>query len=136
MVERLANEDQLAAVMSNAMAFSLMMQGTKIRNGLEKTAVVAEDVAILADPTAGLLAYWLLTHPEEKRLREEAGRIALELMANAGYDPRQAPEAWRLLAPKKMPKDPSVLKYPSRAGYQLGFLKLESEPLQVSKPEP
>jgi len=135
-VERLANEDQLAAVMSNAMAFSLMMQGTKIRNGLEKTAVVAEDVAILADPTAGLLAYWLLTHPEEKRLREEAGRIALELMANAGYDPRQAPEAWRLLAPKKMPKDPSVLKYPSRAGYQLGFLKLESEPLQVSKPEP
>jgi hypothetical protein len=35
-----------------------------------------------------------------------------------------------------MPKDPSVLKYPSRAGYQLGFLKLESEPLQVSKPEP
>jgi hypothetical protein len=57
-------------------------------------------------------------------------------MADAGYDPRQAPEAWRLLAPKKMPKDPSLLKYPSRAGYQLSFLRLGGEPSQSSPPAP
>jgi hypothetical protein len=136
-VERLANDDQLAAIMANAMAFTVMIQGAKVeKTGLEKTAEVAEDIAILADPTAGLLAYWLVDEPEQIRLREQAGRIALALMADAGYDPRQAPEAWRRLAPKKMPKDPSLLKYPGRAGYQLSFLKQEREPPQPSPPAP
>lgn len=136
-VARLANEDQLAAIMSNAMAFTLMLQGAKVRaTALEKIAEGAGEAAILAYPEFGLPAYWVVEQAEQIKLREQAGRIALALMADAGYDPRQAPEAWRLLAPKKMPKDPSLLKYPSRAGYQLSFLRLGGEPSQSSPPAP
>jgi hypothetical protein len=67
-------------------------------------------------------------------MQEQAGRIALTLMADAGYDPQQAPEAWRLLASKKSPKDLSALQYPSRAEYQLGILRLDGEPAQSRVP--
>jgi hypothetical protein len=62
---------------------------------------------------------------EQIQMEEQRGRIALALLADAGYDPRQAPEAWRLLDPKHAPADPSALAYPSRSGYQLGILNLQ-----------
>jgi hypothetical protein len=46
---------------------------------------------------------------EQIQMEEQRGRIALALLADAGYDPRQAPEAWRLLDPKHAPADPSAL---------------------------
>jgi len=41
--------------------------------------------------------------------------MALALMADAGFDPYQEPEAWRLLAPERLPKDLTKLKDPSAA---------------------
>ena len=51
--------------------------------------------------------------------------MALALMADAGVDPWQAPEAWRRVAPKVLPKDWETVKFPSRGGYQLGILNLQ-----------
>ena len=136
-VERLANEDQLAAIMANGVAYSIEAQSARLRaeilgfDGAELTGVVVGSFVPGVDAGAsvgGLVA----NHEIEKRMREQAGRIALTLMADAGFDPRQAPEAWRVLAPKKLPKDLASLKYPTRAGYQLGFLRLETEPPQAS----
>jgi hypothetical protein len=67
----------------------------------------------------------IVAHKIEMRMEEQRGRVALALLTEAGYDPWQAPEAWRLLAPKKLPGDVSSLKYPSRSGYQLGILNLQ-----------
>ena len=36
----------------------------------------------------------------------------MALLADGGYDPWEAPEAWRLLAPKHLPNDLGSLKYP------------------------
>jgi len=58
-------------------------------------------------------------------LEEQRGRVALSLLADAGYDPRQAPEAWKLLEPKHLPADVSTLKYPNRSWYQLSVLNLQ-----------
>jgi Domain of unknown function (DUF5666) len=129
-VARLGNEDQLAAVLANGVAFSLIMQGIKIRtNGLEKAGEVADDIALVADPVGTLLIDGtigsIVSHEYAMKLREQAGRISLALMTDAGYDPWQAPEAWRLLAPKNLPSDLSSLKYPSRSGYQLGILNVQ-----------
>jgi len=55
-------------------------------------------------------------------MNEQRWRVALELMAEAGYDPWQSPEAWRLVAPGKLPADIGTLKYPDRSGYQLSIL--------------
>lgn len=49
----------------------------------------------------------------------------MALLANGGYDPWEAPEAWHLLAPKHLPNDLGSLKYLDRSGYQLGILNLQ-----------
>jgi hypothetical protein len=60
-----------------------------------------------------------------RKLEDQRGRVALGLLADAGYDPWQAPEAWRRLDPKQLPKDMSRLKYPGRARYQLEILGMQ-----------
>ena len=112
--------------MANGVAWSMMAQSARlVSENLELLgAVIAGDVAAAFVPGAGLatdVGVNVAGHVINRHMQEEAGRIALTLMADARYDPQQAPEAWRLLAPKKMPKDASQLKYPSRAGYQLQF---------------
>jgi hypothetical protein len=140
-VERLGNDDQLAAIMANGVAWSMMAQSARlISENLELlSALIAGDVAEAFVPGANLAAYVgvdIAARDIYKHMQEEAGRIALALMADGGYDPLQAPEAWRLLAPKRMPKDASQLKYPSRAGYQLSFLKMERESQQQNQLAP
>jgi hypothetical protein len=51
--------------------------------------------------------------------------MALQLVADAGFDPWQAPEAWRLLAPKDPPRDVQSIKYPRESKYQLSILNLQ-----------
>ena len=64
----------------------------------------------------GVLVYFYVSH---------GVGIALSILADAGYDPWQAPEAWRLLEPKKPPTATDSLKYPSHSGYLLGVLNLQ-----------
>jgi len=139
-VERLKNDDQLAAVLADGVAFTLQHQSTRLiadeRIWLGEAAV--DVAAATLDPWLGLdLAFGeALTgaHPNTKDqvlADEQRGRIALALMADAGYDPWQAPEAWRLLGPKSLPKDMGALKYPSRSGYQLGILNLQYKPHEL-----
>jgi hypothetical protein len=61
----------------------------------------------------------------EARLQEEVARMALQLVADSGFDPWQAPEAWRLLAPKDPPRDVQSLNYTREGRYQLNILKLQ-----------
>jgi hypothetical protein len=140
-VERLANDDQLAAIMANGVAWSMMGQSARlVSENLELLGVIiAGDVAGAFVPGANLatdVGVDIAGREIYKHMQEQAGRIAVALLGDAGYDPLQAPEAWKRLAPKKMPKDPSLLKYPSRAAYQISFLKLEGGPLQLGSPLP
>ena len=89
---------------------------------------IAIDVAGAFVPGLGLavLGPGLFTSKEIATMQEERLRIALALMSDAGFDPWQAPEAWRLLAsPKKLPADLASLTYPDSSCYQLGILSLQ-----------
>jgi hypothetical protein len=59
------------------------------------------------------------------KMEDDRGRVALGLLADAGYDPWQAPEAWRLLAPKELPANTAKLKDPARSAYLKEILGLE-----------
>jgi hypothetical protein len=61
----------------------------------------------------------------ELALQQERLRIALALMHDAGYDPWQAPQAWRFLEPKKLPANLASLPYPDTSCYQIGILNLQ-----------
>lgn len=130
MIERLHSDDELAAVLASGIAANLQRQAARVVN--ENRVLFGGEVAsqVAAAFVPGLdIAYWVGESVAANKIKiameEERGRVALALMANAEYDPWQAPEAWRLLAPKHLPQNVSSLKYPSRSGYQLGILNLQ-----------
>ena len=111
-VNRLRSADLLAAVLADGIAGVLQLQAANARGFTIKDAA---EIAALGSfgATGGLVA-----HEVNKRIEEhERGRMALALMADAGFDPHQAPEAWLLLAPGHLPKDTSQLNDPERSRY-------------------
>jgi hypothetical protein len=126
-VERLATDDLLAAILAEGVAFGLQQQSAKLITEYRAIlgAGLAAEIGLLTVP-GGFLAVdfgtSIAVNRIELRMQEQRGRMALAMMADAGYDPWQAPEAWRLLGPKRLPASGDTLKYPDRSGYQLGIL--------------
>jgi hypothetical protein len=130
-IVRLKSDDQLAAILADRVAATLMAQVLALEPAQAKLAEAAELAAIAAlawDPVA-FLAGEAATIPVdraiEKHIEDHFGRIALALLADAGYDPWAAPEAWKLLDPKNPPSDLSKLNYPDRSEQMLSILKLQ-----------
>ena len=129
-VERLSNDDQLAALLADGVAYQLQRQGSAIvkENRYLAPVLIAGDTLGFLVPgvgTAALLVTNGAAHREAEAFMEQRARVALSLMADAGFDPHQAPEAWRITEPKHLPADQSTLKYPQISGYQLGILNLQ-----------
>ena len=125
-IERLSNDDQLAAVVADGVACNLQRQAA--RRVLTMRKEIALDVAGAFVPGVSLAAMFVpgvSTNNQEATMQEERLRIALALMNDAGYDPWQAPEAWRLLEPKKLPANLASVKYPDTSCYQIGILNLQ-----------
>jgi hypothetical protein len=136
-VQRLKNDDQLAAVLADGVAYNLQRQGARFvaANRIGEGAELAGDVAGAFVPGLGLVTAIGSGVAETRMLTamdEQRGRVALSLLADAGYDPREAPEAWRLLGPKHLPANLDGLKYPAHSGYQLGILKLQYAPASAA----
>jgi hypothetical protein len=122
---RFKNDDQLAAVLADGVAFGLQQEAPRVFE-LNQAALTRAAVMGAANlvPFGGLAAGSVYYLEHERVLHEQRWRVALQLMADAGYDPWQAPEAWRLAEPGKLPADTSTLKYPDRSGYQFALLNL------------
>ena len=126
---RFKSDDQLAAVLADGIARSVQKQAPPV---IQVTPAGVVEAAGLVGanfiPGGGLVAYAVASSTfgkyADRASEEQHERIALQLMADAGYDPWQSPEAWRLAKPKKLPPDTSTLKYPDRSGYQLSILNL------------
>ena len=126
-IDRLHNDDQLAAVLADGIALNIQLLPSRdlLEIGLINSAELTA-LSTLAGPVAGFAAAAGATsHDPLRRHEEDRGRIALGLMADAGYDPWQAPEAWRRLAPGELPRNPAKLKYPERSQYLIEILGLE-----------
>lgn len=125
MIERLPNDDQLAALLADGIACNLQRQTARLV--VDFRIQLAASVAEMFFPPAGFAALGrsVATGDVQEKLAEERLRIALALMQDAGYDPWQAPEAWRLVDPKKLPVDLASLDYTDAGCYQLSILKLQ-----------
>jgi hypothetical protein len=128
-IERLSNNDELAAVVADGVACNLQRQAarTVVVMRTELGVDLALDIAGAFVPGVGLARVGLGVGrgDEEEAMEEERLRLALMLMQDAGYDPWQAPEAWRFLEPKKLPAKLASLKYPDSSCYQIGILNLQ-----------
>jgi Domain of unknown function (DUF5666) len=123
--ERLKTDAELAAVLADGVASFLQWQSSAIV--LKYRELLGSEIvaAYLAGFSGTIAMHEAVERPIEIKLREQRDRMDLELIADAGYDSWAAPEAWRLLDPKKLPSDLTTLKYPSRSTYQLAILHEE-----------
>jgi len=116
-VERLNNDSQLAAVIADAIAFTMENEAFRMRGVVPGVAVAS--FAYL-NPLTGPLIAWGATdiaRSEIERVRDEqSDRVGLGLLRDAGFDIDQAPLAWWLLA-SKTSKPISKILMPHRAGY-------------------
>jgi hypothetical protein len=127
-VDRLKSDNQLAAVIADGVACNLQRLAARTVVAMRKELGVdiAVDVALAFVPGIGFAVFNSgIAGKEEATMQEERLRIALALMNDAGFDPWLAPEAWRLVVPKKLPADIASLTYPDASCYQLGILNLQ-----------
>lgn len=129
LVERMQNDDQLATALAMPIAVLLQRQGIgkemrewpAVRDQLTTAAVYA-GIGYLGAFGLDMVGA-LPDHKIEVRAEEQVGRIAISLVADAGYDPWQAPEAFRLLAEKRS-HGSWVAKNTHLSVYALGVLNL------------
>ena len=118
-VERLENDDQLAALLADEVAGQLLTHGERVIMDTDWAGIG------VVFGVSGMVTAGVIGHEMQRKILEQRGRMALGYMADAGYDPWQAPETWRLLGPADRPKNLAKLKYPARSKYELGILELE-----------
>jgi hypothetical protein len=138
-LDRLKSDDELAAMLADGIAYNLQYQRVRMiaSDGWLTAAEIADSATWLVNPIAGLAtngAVGLAAHEHNVEMELERGRLALSLMADAGYDPWQAPEAWKLLGPNRLPKNLASLKYPRLGQYQLMVLDAQYKGQQASGP--
>jgi hypothetical protein len=139
-LKRLKSDDQLAAVLADGIADSLQRDGARLTlgQGLTLGLETAAHLAALTGPgpfLGGEAVSEALKREMASRVEQGRDRIALQLMADAGYDPWQSPEAWRLLAAKGHSPTNGALKYPRRSQYQLVFLRQQYSPYTPPAPQ-
>ncbi len=115
-VERLENDDQIAAVLADAMACVLEKQRLRMHMGVRATSdEIAEALLVSAIPGMPIVGFTGAAVMVQKDA-EQSARVSLDLMHDAGYDLTQAPRAWWLLASKE-PKPLTEIKRPPRTEY-------------------
>jgi hypothetical protein len=125
-IERLSSDDQLAAVIADGVAYSLQRQAAEhVKMNRVAWGAAIADAFVPGVGSAVMLAGGMSGVKSETILQQERFRISLALMRDAGFDPWQAPEAWRLVEPKNLPANPASLEYPENSCYQLQILNLQ-----------
>lgn len=129
-VERLQNDDQLAALLADGIAFNMQRQAARSAEAARAMLgpAIAANLMLQAVPVLDIVP--ILTEnkiAKEIYLQqfEERGRVSLGLLADAGYDPWQVPETWRRLQSRHAAKDSASILYSDYSGYLLGVLNLE-----------
>ena len=116
-VVRLNNDSQLAAVLADAIAFTMENEAFRMRGVVPGVAIAS--FAYLNPLTAPFIAWGAtdIARSQIERIRDEqSDRVGLDLMRDAGYDIDQAPVAWWILASKK-PQPIDRIPIPWRATY-------------------
>jgi len=138
-VSRLHNNDQLAEVLAYGIAGAIQKQ-TASTHGINwkefaelMPGVALANIGGIIPLALGSAMETTAQYKISRDLEHKIDRIALSYLADAGFDPHQAPEAWRVLAPETLPKNPLKLKYPEHSQYLQNFLKTQYNSTPGSK---
>ncbi len=99
---KLQNEAQLAALLGYSTAEVVQKQEFRSKHRLEETAwAELASAAVVAAPVPGLGLGMMIGNQVQwsqyvSQYHQQAARLSLEYMLNAGWDIREAPDAWRM----------------------------------------
>jgi Zn-dependent protease with chaperone function len=105
LIELLENEAQLAAVIGHEIAHATHEHTWRQQNfhkkkrlaiglaGIVAAAYGLETLSDIADLVNGAIV-----NGHQRQLENQSDRVGLQYMINAGYDPRQAPAVWKVMA--------------------------------------
>ena len=120
-VDRLGDDSQLAAILANNIAEAIekdTLRAQPVKNAAGVAAIAGygaglfvPGVSIATDIAGGSAVAHVL-----KLQRQQRARVSLCLLQDAGYDLRQAPVAWWLLASKE-PRPIEKISMPEKAAY-------------------
>ncbi|MBC7933321.1 MAG: M48 family metallopeptidase [Rubrivivax sp.] len=107
MFDILENEAQLAAVVSHEIAHATQEHTWRQMNKDKKkrTALAVGGMAAAAFGFGGVqditgLVLAAMVNGYQRTLENQADRVGLEYMVDSGFDPREAPQVWKLMAKK------------------------------------
>lgn len=113
MFELLENEAQLASVMGHEMSHTIQEHLRRQRDhrrgermAMKIGALVAAAYGIDIVPDVLDMVETAIRTGYTRKLENQADRIGLEYMVAAGYDPREAPRVWKLMAEKQISMTP------------------------------
>ncbi len=105
MIEMLENEAQLAAVIGHEIAHAThehtwrqQQFHKKTRFGIALAGAVASAYGLNNLADIATMVNGAIVNGHQRTLENQSDRIGLEYMVAAGYDPRQAPAVWKLMA--------------------------------------
>lgn len=105
MMEMLENEAQLAAIVGHEIAHAThehtwrqQQFHKKKRLGVAIAGALASAYGMASLADVANLVNGAIVNGHQRRLENQSDRMGLEYMIDAGYDPRQAPAVWKLMA--------------------------------------
>jgi len=105
LIKMLENEAQLAAVMGHEIAHAThehtwrqQQFHKKTRFGIALAGAVASAYGMGSLADIANMVNGAIVNGHQRVLENQSDRIGLQYMLNAGYDPRQAPAVWKLMA--------------------------------------
>ena len=107
MFEILENETQLASVLGHEIAHSIQ-EHTRRQRQYHKKKLMAMRIGGIFAATMGVpsvtdilnMIEGAIRNGYSRRLENQSDRIGLEYLVAAGYDPREAPRVWKMMAKK------------------------------------
>lgn len=115
-IEKLKLTDgEMATIMGHEIAHALREHGRErmseelAKQGLLEVAVMTGKLDPKHSQLVGLAFLTAMTLPHSRRDETEADEIGLEVMARAGYDPREAVSLWKKMREQGGPKPPALL---------------------------
>ena len=105
LIEMLENEAQLAAIVGHEVAHSThehtwrgQQHKKKTRIGIALAGAVASAYGLGSLADIANMVNGAIVNGHNRSLENQSDRVGLEYMVDAGYDPRQAPAVWKLMA--------------------------------------